>query len=388
MLKWNSLIWAFFICAAQPLPDTVFFIQPSGDTNLITTYQVFPRGWSANIYKAERNSWKLVELDSIFLDSILRVSVLLRYKDTSTTDASVPIPYEKVEFFYPYSGFLIFTKAIYHPSYRIFFPYQRVYLWSYLSRWDSAFSGWFGLLGLGWNFHEGAGIWPFPALIHRTEWGDSLLLENFDSLYNIFLEAGGYFHYASSFSCDSLLIYESPRRSMLIRGYYLLCTGNEGKLAVHADSMCGPAQCIARNRYLSYEVGGKLIADSSYYRFYNSQGNLLGQVEEKRYFFWDTEGKLIEAHYPAGKYKIRYGGQVVALSSPASPASLLSCGRKGQIRGGQKGDRIFLYEISGRKIWEGQLEEEGRFELPDYLPFQLYFLRWKERAWKCVIFPD
>ncbi len=381
------LFFAIQLCA-QPLPDSLWCIQDPNDTSLLVTYQVRSWGWAATTYRADNGSWRLLGVDTLFLDEQLRPISHVRYLDTAAASAATSLaPFEKATFAYPSAGESIFTTYDYDIAQEQYLPRRRVYSWNAAQRWDSVLSGQFGILGLDWNFYSGERIWPFPALIHAQHWGDSVLVEDFDPSATVFVEAGGYFFAGLAGGCDSLPLYEPPRAAPQVIGYYKRCYGAGGRLEVQADSFCTPIECLAQKRTLLYNSSGALERDSLHIRFYTPQGGGLGDISWVRKYLWNSQGQLSQAEYPGGRYVLRYGSQVVALSAARGPSKpeLRFWGTGGQIKGASSRELVLLYDLLGRGVASVSLDEEGYFTLPEGLPPGIYVLRQAEHSWRVAV---
>lgn len=381
------LFFGIFLLWAQPLPDSVWYVEPPQDTIFLTTYQVSNFGWAATTYRREGSSWRLLGTDTVFLDAQNRISRILRYLDTAT--APVPpslAPYERTEAVYPGAGYLTFTKYDYDLSQALYVPRRRVHVWNAAQRWDSVLSGQLGILALGWSLYQGERLWPSPALTHAKHWGDSLLVEDFDDGANVFVEAGGYFFHGLSDGCDSLLPYEPPRNAPQLIGYYKRCYALSGQLITQMDSFRTPVpEWIVQARLLMYDAQGYLQKDSLQLRFYTPQGNPMGSMDMVRRYGWDAQGRLVEAEYPGGKYLLRYGGQVVQLSTSAPAPQLVFKGREGQLIGELSRTPLQLYDFMGREVGGIALESEGYFRVLETVPPGFYILRAGLLSWRIAV---
>lgn len=381
------LLLAIRLCA-QPLPDSLWYIENPNDTSLLVTYQVRSWGWAATTYRADNGNWRLLAVDTLFLDGQLRPVSHVRCLDTASAPAAPSLaPFEKAVFTYPSAGEIVFTQYDYDIAQEQYLPRRRVYSWNAAQRWDSVFSGQFGVLGLGWSLYGGERLWPFPTLVHARHWGDSMLVEDFDPSANVFVEAGGYFFAGLSDGCDSIVLYEPPRAAPQVIGYYKPCYGAGGRLEVQADSFCTPLECIAQKRTLLYNSSGALERDSMHIRFYTPQGNLLGDISWVRKYIWNSQEQLLEAEYPGGKYVLRYGSQVVALSAAQRPSKpeLRFWGTGGQIREASSQEPLLLYDLLGREVASLPLGEEGYFTLPEGISPSIYVLRQAEHSWRVAV---
>ncbi|MCX7606025.1 MAG: hypothetical protein N2170_02005 [Bacteroidia bacterium] len=383
-MRLPSLFFLLFYSSAQPLPDSLWFVDLGGDTTHIVTFQTASTGWTAAVYQAEGTSWRLFETDTLGVDTTGRLLYFLRYRDT--TGSSSPKPYKKLELAYSYDGYQTLTISSYDESNEIFSPQERIHMWGGAERWDSLLEGWLGLLSGEDHFQEGEKIWPFPFLYHRRHWGDSLLVEAFDSSVNLFVEVNGYRIQPSSGGCDSFLLYEAPQAASLIRGYYRLCANGAGHTLSQTDSFCTSSVCSTQERLWAHNGQGRPTRDSLVIRLYNSQGQFIGTTTSVRAYQWDIAGRLLQASYPAGTYILRYGNQVVSLASGRLlPLYLQGRGKTLYIQGALPGERVYLYDLSARLLWSDAIPPEGILFLPEFLPTGVYIVYLRGRYWRLAV---
>lgn len=374
---------------AQPLPDSLWYRDTAGDTTLRVVFQTFSEGWTATTFKKEHSAWRLFGTDSLWIDAQGHLLKHLRYIDTTLPPAAPSLaPLSQTLFAYLQGGYVVFTFYDYLPESTAFIPRRRFHLWNTATRWDSVLSGQPAVLALGWSFYQGERLWPFPVLTDRNSWGDSLLIEDFDSSFSLFVEGGGYLFTSAAPTCDSLTLYTPPRVFPTPTGYYTLCKDPQGRLLSEQDSFCTSAQCYAQERFFTYDPTGNLTQDSMEIRFYTPQGQPLGSITWVRRYQWSSMGKLERAEYPGGTYFLWYGSQVVSLArgEPSLP-QLLQRGKEVTITGLPSGTPLRLYNLHGQLLWEELLGPEGRTHLPEVLPWGMYILVAHAYTWKVFLHP-
>jgi hypothetical protein len=383
-------VWAILsILWAQALPDSLWFVDVSGDTTIRTLYRAFPGGWTAQTYRSTPQGWRLWIVDTFLLDGSLRLIQHLWYMDTAgSASASALAPYQRELFSYPTPDLRAFTIEDYDLSIGAFRPRRRVYLWGGPTRWDSVLSGWPAILGLGWSLYNGDRVWPFACLATRASWGDSLLVEGFDPTAQVFVEESGYF-FEEGGTCDSLVIYDAPWTAPLIRGFYRLCVGG-GRLIAQRDSFCTPTDCIAQYRFLAYDGQGKLTQDSVELRFYTPQGQPLGSASLPTRYQWDNGGNLQEIAYTGGRYLLWWGSQMVSL--PAAPPPIeqfVVLGREIRFSGAPVGECLRLYDAMGRLSWQTRIEApDFSCKLPEGFSAGLYFIQVGPQVKRVFLAPE
>ncbi|GIV22690.1 MAG: hypothetical protein KatS3mg025_0349 [Bacteroidia bacterium] len=374
---------------AQPLPDSLWYKDTAGDTTLRVFFQTFSEGWAASTFNKENGTWRVLGTDTLWIDAQERLLKHLRYIDTASPPANPSLaPFSQTLFSYPTGASVLFTTYDYLPESTSFVPRRRFHLWNTATRWDSVLSSQAAVFALGWNFYLGERLWPFPGLTDRALWGDSLLIEEFDPSFALFVEAGGYLFTNAALTCDSLMIYNPPRLSPIPMGYYTLCQDPQGRLLSEQDSLCSPAECYAQERFFTYDPTGNLTQDSMEIRFYTPQGQSLGSVTWVRRYQWSSAGRLARAEYPGGTYLLWYGSQVVNLEhGQPSPPQLLQRGKEITLTGLRAGTPLRLYNVHSQLLWEEILGPEGKISLPENLPWGIYILMGGAHVWKLFLHP-
>lgn len=324
--------------------------------------RTFREGWHAETFRKSGGLWVPLSRDTFYVDTLRR---LIRYVQYAVQSGDA-VPAARWRLDYPQPDLATCTIELYNDPPGTFVPQRRLYLWGTANRWDSMLRGWVGLLGLGWSLYEGALLSPYPALSENDLWGDSLLMEEYLPDVQLFVATGGYVRYSGS-TCDTLLIYALQNGQRIPQGWRLLCA-NSGALLYSRDSVCTPAACTAEERFLTYDNGGYLIADSTVVRTYTTQGQLLGIAAFPGRYVWDAEGRLIEATYPGGTYQLTYSGQVVTLAVPGEPLD-------GVCSSCPAGASIELYDLQMRLLWRGEAQAGGAFTFLESLPPGVYLLR-------------
>lgn len=354
------LVWTLHLLA-QPLPDEITFWGAGGDS-VWAVCRTFRGGWQAATFHKRGGLWVPLSRDTFYLDTLRRLTRYVRYAVQS--EDTIPVARWRLD--YLQSHLTTCTIELYNDQLGTFVPQQRLYLWGTTTRWDSLLRGWLSLLGLGWSLYEGALLSPHPALSENALWGDSLLVEEYLSDVQLFVATGGYVRHSGS-PCDTLIIYALQNGERLPQGWRLLCP-HTGALLYSRDSVCTPTACTAEERFLTYNSSGYVIADSTVGRNYTRQGQPLGTITFPRRYVWDSEGRLIEATYAGGTYRLTYGGQVVTLAMPREPQHPvgLPC---------PAGASVELYDLQMRLLWRGEVQVEGTFTFPGSLPPGVYLLR-------------
>ncbi|MEN3040481.1 MAG: hypothetical protein ABDH66_02950 [Bacteroidia bacterium] len=361
---------SWIILSAQPLPDKIVFRRVSGDT-LHADCFTFQGGWMASIWQVQAGQSQPWRRDSFFVDSLRRLRLYLSY----TFDQQAYQPTKRWRIDYPEARQVTFTEEFYEQSLNSFIPKRRFTLWRGASQWDSLLRSWLGIMALNWSHYEGAMPIPHPSLSERTLWGDSLLVEEFDSGAQVYVAVGGYAK-RSGGACDTFLIYDQQGLNRVERGFYALCVLAGDKLRYIRDTFCTLTDCITTERFFSYDGMGLLVIDSVVLRVYTPQGQPVSQGSFPKRYFWDTQGRLNRAIYAGGEYELTYGNQIVALNEAGT---LL-----GERNEAQKPEEMVVYDWQGRVVWQGEIPPGERFQLPLELPSGVYLCRVRNRVIKAV----
>lgn len=379
MFRW-TLVMA--LACAQPLPDSAYFVvPPGGDTTFLVVWKVAPFGWEATLYLHAGLTWQTRTRDSAFLESKQRLLRFVRYENQASFPDTLWVPRLRCDCTYPLPGLVVCTGYEQRPSLGTFLPTWRSTLYGTAQRWDSLLSGWVGKLLFRREGYPADSTWPFPVLSHRRLWGDSLLFELYDSTYQVFLEAGGYFQAPTGSGCDSLVAYQPPRLAGQPIGFYRLCPALGGALQTQADSFYSSPPSQVRSRWLTYDASNRLLRDS---------------VEERRYpgpvflryaarYEYEPSGRLSQVHLPDGTYLLAWGTQVVFLPTETHP-TLFWNGREGKLPPELSNYLFSVYDTLGRLVKEGHLSPEGYFRLEEQAP-GLYLLRVGLYTWRLLVQP-
>ncbi|MCX7765028.1 MAG: hypothetical protein N2253_09085 [Bacteroidia bacterium] len=352
--------------SAQPLPLQISFTSTS-DT-LRAFCRTFAGGWTAQTYRVVNNVQEPLWLDSLFIDSLLRLIRHTRYE----VQQGALLPVEQWRFVYPHSGLYACTEENYDRQLNTYLPRRRFYLWGAAKQWDSVLRSWTGVLGLDWDYFYGHILIPHPVLSEASLWGDSLMIEDFFPGVQAFVAVGGYGRVGGS-PCDTLYVYEQQGIQRILKGFRVLCRDQRGALTYTQDTTCSAGQCTAERRIFSYDVHGKLIRDSLLLSIYTPQGQPVGSTAAVRKYTWDSYGRLIRAEYPQGVYELTYGQQVVTL-----PYETVVAG-SGRLRLFSPAVMVKLYNTWGGLVGALVSDERGEVVLPPDLPAGLYFY-WTEKA--------
>ncbi|MCS6895246.1 MAG: T9SS type A sorting domain-containing protein [Bacteroidia bacterium] len=357
----------FFIGAtllsAQPLPDRITFVG-HGDT-LYADCWTFPGGWTAHLWRLNAGQSTLFRRDSFFIDSLRRLRLYVVYLPYA--------PAERWRIDYPESHRAAFTEEIYDSTLGSFKPRRRFMLWKGPSQWDSLLRSWLGIFSIDWSHYEGALPFPHPTLSESVLWGDSLIVEEFLPDAQVYVVTGGY-ERRSGTTCDTLLLYEQQGILRVGRGMQLLCALSNGKLSYTRDTTCSQVECMSSERFFSYDGAGRLLEDSVVIRSYTLQGQLLGSVAFPKRYFWDGQGRLIQAIYSGGAYQLSYGSQIVSLGiggEASSQSSLFP-----QV--------VRIYDLQGKMICQGFIDSQSEIKLPAEIPSGVYLLRTGDKFSKLV----
>ncbi|MCS7297892.1 MAG: hypothetical protein RMK19_01240 [Bacteroidia bacterium] len=363
---------AFAFVFAQPLPDVITF-SSSSDT-FRAFCRTFGGGWTAEIYRSSLGRWILFRKDTFFINASRQlVSHIYLVEEGGSF-----LPVRRLRLEYAEEGRqLILNIEEYDRGVGGFRPYRRVRLWGGPVQWDSLLRGWTAILGLDWSHYNASLLSPHPVLAQEKDWGDSMAVEDFLPEQQVFLTTGGYWRRPGTL-CDTLFIYEWQGTERALRGNRLLCRDEEGRLFFTEDTVCHEIECSVERRFFIYDDEGLLVKDSMVLQLYSSEGVPLGEVLFLRRYSWDEERRLIWASYPGGVYELSYSGQVVSLPLAQSQGKSPFSERSESVKAS-------LYDLSGRKIWEGwlnpsegllPLEKEGLYLLYEgHRQRKIYFLR-------------
>lgn len=363
-MRW--LIGVGFLCA-QPLPDSINFYGTQGET-LQVVFQVLSTGWTAALKQRTAGHWQTFRLDTLNIDSTGRPTRYIRYQ----LHQANWLPETRWQLTYPFSDLIICTIETYQEEHQTFIPQQRLYMWGMPPRWDSLLMGWLAVIGLGWNHPIGSLLCPHPALAHDRLWGDSLLVEEFLPVEQVFIAHSGYIRTIAP-SHDTLHIFAHQGRERAHIGYRLLYKNEAGMLTFTQDSVCGTSFCTAEKRLLTYTQGGLVKRDSLIVKSYSNAGVPLNEMNLTRHYEWSSEGLLQKAHYPMGVYEVFYGSQVVSVKKPWHRSPLVAS--EGYIKGLIPNQIYTLWDLYGRCVWRGEADWEGKSLLPPTLSQGLYILR-------------